>query len=130
MPLEAKARCICRKPKRRCLSAPCELSARPVRSDSLWSGNTAESGHAYPKPANVTNTKLERAPRTWPKSNRDARFSEEQCQAKLMNHSRKRCNNQMLFCRLTPELSRPAAGRRTRASVAYARGRCHDAGSA
>jgi hypothetical protein len=31
---------------------------------------------------------------------------------------------------LTPELSRPAAGRRTRASVAYARGCCHDAGSA
>jgi hypothetical protein len=32
--------------------------------------------------------------------------------------------------RLTPELSRPAAGRRTRASVAQARGRRHDAGSA
>ena len=34
------------------------------------------------------------------------------------------------FHRLTPELSRPAAGRRTRASVAQARGRRHDAGSA
>ena len=32
--------------------------------------------------------------------------------------------------RLTPELSRPAAGWRTRASVAQARGRRHDAGSA
>jgi hypothetical protein len=32
--------------------------------------------------------------------------------------------------RLTPELSRPVAGRRTRASVAQARGRRHDAGSA
>ena len=35
-----------------------------------------------------------------------------------------------LLCGLTPELSRPAAGRRTRASVAQARGRRHDAGSA
>jgi hypothetical protein len=35
-----------------------------------------------------------------------------------------------LISSLTPELSRPVAGRRTRASVAYARGRCHDAGSA
>jgi hypothetical protein len=34
------------------------------------------------------------------------------------------------LCRLTPELSRPAAGWRTRASVAQARGRRHDAGSA
>ena len=39
-------------------------------------------------------------------------------------------SNQTLFCRLTPELSRPAAGWRTRASVAQARGRRHDAGSA
>ena len=31
---------------------------------------------------------------------------------------------------LTPELSRPATGWRTRASVAQARGRRHDAGSA
>ena len=34
------------------------------------------------------------------------------------------------FYRLTPELSRPVAGWRTRASVAQARGRRHDAGSA
>jgi hypothetical protein len=34
------------------------------------------------------------------------------------------------FYRLTPELSRLTAGQRTRASVAYARGRCHDVGSA
>jgi hypothetical protein len=37
---------------------------------------------------------------------------------------------QKAFHRLTPELSRPAAGWRTRASVAQARGRRHDAGSA
>ena len=37
---------------------------------------------------------------------------------------------QNAFHRITPELSRPAAGRRTRASVAQARGRRHDAGSA
>jgi hypothetical protein len=37
---------------------------------------------------------------------------------------------QSAFHRLTPELSRPVAGRRTRASVARARGRRHDAGSA
>ena len=34
------------------------------------------------------------------------------------------------LCRLTLELSRPVAGWRTRASVAQARGRRHDAGSA
>jgi hypothetical protein len=89
-----------------------------------------ESSTQYPKPANATHAKLERASRTWPKSKRDASFSEEQWQAKPMNHSCERCSNQMLFCRLTPELSRPAAGRRTRASVAQARGRRHDAGSA
>ena len=37
---------------------------------------------------------------------------------------------QKAFNRLTPELSRPAAGWRTRASVAQARGRRHDVGSA
>ena len=37
---------------------------------------------------------------------------------------------QNAFHRLTPELSRPVAGRRTRASVAQARGRRHDMGSA
>jgi hypothetical protein len=40
------------------------------------------------------------------------------------------CAKKEFFCRLTPELSRPVAGRRTRASVAQARGRRHDAGSA
>ena len=35
-----------------------------------------------------------------------------------------------IFTHLTPELSRPAAGWRTRASVAQARGRRHDVGSA
>ena len=39
-------------------------------------------------------------------------------------------SNQTLFCRLTPELSRPVAGRRTGASVARAPGRRHDMGSA
>nr|CAS02972.1 putative integron gene cassette protein [uncultured bacterium] len=36
----------------------------------------------------------------------------------------------MRSCGLTHKLTRPAAGRRTRASVAQARGRRHDAGSA
>ena len=41
-------------------------------------------------------------------------------------------NDSVMFVmdNLTPELSRPAAGWRTRASVAEARGRRHDAGSA
>ena len=56
--------------------------------------------------------------------------SEEQHQPKPMSDSGEPQNYKQLFCRLTPELSRPAAGWRTRASVAQARGRRHDAGSA
>ena len=64
------------------------------------------------------------------------------CQASLRHLFRSRASEAVLgadeeyvarqsySCGLTPELSRPGAGRRTRASVAQARGRRHDAGSA
>ena len=45
--------------------------------------------------------------------------SEERHQPKPMSHRCEPQNYKLLFCRLTPELSRPVAGRRTRASVAH-----------
>ncbi len=72
----------------------------------------------------------ERALQTQTKWQRAEKVSEEQHQPKPMNHSCEKPDCSVLFGRLTPELSRPAAGRRTRASVAQARGRRHDAGSA
>ena len=46
-------------------------------------------------------------------------LAEERCEPKPIVLPRRATNCQMLFCRLTPELSRPVAGRRTRASVAH-----------
>ena len=54
-----------------------------------------------------------------PKKQRAEELTEEQCQPKLVNHGCEQHNYRMLFCRLTPELSRPVAGRRTCASVAH-----------
>ena len=45
-------------------------------------------------------------------------MTEEQSQPKPINHGCEQHNCRMPFCRLTPELSRPVAGRRTCASVA------------
>ena len=59
-------------------------------------------------------------PRNRPKSNADRSRYVAVLTTQLPN----------VFCRLTPELSRPVAGRRVRASVAPARGRRHDTGSA
>jgi hypothetical protein len=72
----------------------------------------------------------ERAVQTWTKRQRADNVSEKKRSPKPMNQRCESCKSQMLFCRLTPELSRPVAGQRTRASVAQARGRRHDAGSA
>ncbi len=72
----------------------------------------------------------ERVLQTQTKWQRAGKVSEERRQPKPMSHSCEQHNYRTLFCRLTPELSRPAAGWWTRASVAQARGRRHDAGSA
>ena len=54
-----------------------------------------------------------------PKKQRGEEPTEEQCQPEPMNHGCEQHNCRMLFCRLTPELSRPVAGWLTRASVAH-----------
>ena len=54
-----------------------------------------------------------------PKWQRAEKLSEEHCKPKLMNRSCGQHNYKNAFHRLTPELSRPVAGRRTRASVAH-----------
>ena len=61
----------------------------------------------------------ERARRNWPKKRRADNLTEEQCQPKPGNQVCEQHSCRKLFCRLTPELSRPVAGRRTRASVAH-----------
>jgi len=60
----------------------------------------------------------ERGKRMRPKRKRTESLSEEQRQPKPINHRCEKQNYKLLFCRLTPELSRPVAGRRTCASVA------------
>ena len=45
--------------------------------------------------------------------------TEEQRHRSRQSHRVEKQSNQTLFCRLTPELSRPTAGWRQRASVAY-----------
>jgi hypothetical protein len=98
-----------------------KLSAGPVRKDSISSGTLTETKHRFRSQRTQrmrcvgASDRLDRrsgAQRTWPKSS--------------VNRSEKRSigkqSNQTLFCHLTPELSRPVAGRRTRASVARARG--------
>jgi hypothetical protein len=83
-----------------------------------------------PKPVNATHVMCERALRTWTKRQRAGKLSEKEHLPKPVNQACERRICRKLFRRLTPELSRPAAGWRTRASVAQARGRRHDAGSA
>ena len=62
--------------------------------------------------------KHERALRTWTKWQRAGNLSEKQNLPKPVNQTCEWHICRTLFCRLTPELSRPVAGRRTRASVA------------
>ena len=64
----------------------------------------------FPKPANVTHAMCERARRTQPKKQRAENVSEEQHQPKPMSHCRESQNYKVLFCRLTPELSRADRG--------------------
>jgi hypothetical protein len=60
----------------------------------------------------------ERALRTLTKRQRTDNLSDEQHPPKPVNQVCELHICRKLFCRLTPELSRPVAGRQTRASVA------------
>jgi hypothetical protein len=130
MLIEMKPRRTCRTPKRESMSAPRKLSARPVRSDSMRSPEASRKKVVMPKPVSVTHAECERALRTWTKWQRADSLSEKKHPPKPVNQACELHICRKLLYRLTPELSRPAAGWRTRASVAQARGRRHDAGSA
>ena len=84
--------------------APDELSAGPVRSDSIWSDRLTASQSACPKPVNSTHVMSGRAPHTWTKKQRTGNLSEEQRQPKPINHSCEQHNYRTLFCRLTFKL--------------------------
>jgi hypothetical protein len=101
------------------MSAPREPSAGPVRSDSLRTPQALRKNAKIPKPVNVTHGESERALRTWTKRQRADNISEKQNSPKPVNQACEPHICKKLFCRLTPELSRPVAGRRTRASVAH-----------
>ena len=58
----------------------------------------------------------ERALQSQTKMQRADNLSEEQRQPKPMSHSCEQHNYRALFCRLTPELSRPASGWQQRAA--------------
>ncbi len=95
-----------------------ELSAGPVRSDSMGSRQAGRKKAQLPKPVNATHVMCERALQTWTKRQRAENLSDKQGRPKLVNKACAQHIYRTLFCRLTPELSRPAAGWRTRASVA------------
>ena len=118
MPVDVKPRCTCRKPKRESMSAPRKISAGPVRSDSMWSRQTGRKKAQFPKPVNATHVMCERALQTWTKWQRADSLSEMKYLPKPVNQVCELHICRKLFYRLTPELSRPVAGRRTRASVA------------
>ena len=107
----------------------CELSGGCNRSDSISRGRLAalttvsEAGQRHACYARARQMNLAEEA-TCRQPDRSA-VSTEAGKGSIGKQS-----NQTLFCRLTPELSRPVAGWRTRASVAQARGRRHDAGSA
>ena len=71
-----------------------------------------------PKPVNVTHEEFERASQTWTKRQRADCLSGEHCLPKPVNQACEWRICRKLFHRLTLELSRPVAGRRTCASVA------------
>ena len=118
MPIEMRPQRTCRTPKRESMSAPRELSAGPVRSDSMWIRQPGRKKAQLPKPVNATHVMCERALQTWTKRQRADSLSEMKNPPKPVNQACERHICRTLFCRLTPELSRPATGRRTRASVA------------
>ena len=118
MPVKLKPWRTCRKPKRESMSAPRKLSSGTVRSDSMWSRQTGRKKAQPPKPVNATHVMCERALQTWPKWQRADSLSEKKHPPKPVNQACERHICRTLFCRLTPELSRPVSGRRTRASVA------------
>ena len=107
-----------------------ELSAGRYRSDCVSHGILTAANHPFrsrPTPRMRCVSAPDGLDR---RSNAAGSLPKSSANRSRQSHSVEKQNNQTLFCRLTPELSRPVAGRRTRASVAQARGRCHDAGSA
>jgi hypothetical protein len=71
-----------------------------------------------PKPVNATHVMCERALQTWTKWQRAESLSEKKHPSKPVNQVCEQHICRKLLYRLTPELSRPVAGRRMRASVA------------
>ena len=118
MPMRTQPRCTCRKTKREGPDAHPRTFSRTLRNDSISSGHADRYQSPFLKTANVTPAMCERARRTWPKNQRADNLTEEQCQPKPGNEICEQHNCRELFCRLTPELSRPVAGWRTCASVA------------
>ena len=101
MPIGMKPRRICRKPKREGMSAPRELSAGPVRSDSMGTPQASRKKAKIPKPVNVTHAECERALQTWTKRQRAESLSDKQHLPKPVNQACELHICRKLFCRLT-----------------------------
>ena len=118
MPIELKPWRTCRKPKRESMSAPANFppavseGAGPALQNEQQTNIASEAGKRN------AHVKIERALQTWTKRQRADSLSEMKHPPKPVNQACERHICRTLFCRLTPELSRPVAGRRTCASVA------------
>ena len=86
--------------------------AGPALRNGQQTNTASEAGKRY------VHVKCERALQAWKKQQRADDLSEKKFSPKPVNQVCERHNYRKLICRLTPELSRPVAGRRTRASVA------------
>ncbi len=107
-----------------------ELSAGCNRSDRIRPGRAGRASHRFRSRPTQRMQCVSAFCGLGRSGNVLARYPKSIAKRSRQNHRAAKQNCETLFCRLTPELSRPAAGRRTRASVAQARDRCHDAGSA
>ena len=87
MPADLKPWRTCRRPKREGMSAPRELSAGPIRSDSMRTPQASRKKAKIPKPVNVTHAECERALQTWTKRQRTESLSDKKHLPKSVNQA-------------------------------------------
>jgi hypothetical protein len=121
MPMRTEPQRTCRKPKPRCLSAHPQTLRRPSpKRPHLERTNRPKANHSCRR-RKTQRMRIVSAPDEPDRRKTRRVVSEEQHQPKPMRHRRESQNYKLLFCRLTPELSRPAAGWQQRAAWRIAR---------
>ena len=118
MPMNVGPWCTCRKPKREGPDAHLRTFSQVSPKRLCQSRSTCRANHCFrsrPTQSMQCVSALDRIDR---RSNAAGNIPKSNANRSRESYCVEKQSHQTLFCRLTPELSRPVAGRQTRASVA------------